>query len=817
MIKRTAKYPSTVAKKRPAILTASIAALLVIAGGASARAQFTNPTTTTPTLVQDGFGPAGDFLPNDGLEYCVPVSLASSLSYLGINGYNQLAPSVPTAASELNLVQVLSGLMSTDPMSGSGYSNEVTALQLYLAAEGISTANYTLTVDSNPTLNQLAALINQPGTVVDVGGGWYTNGVRNGGHQVALVGVGINALGQPSPNTIVVNDQEPIAFTNNADVPSDVLEYLNMIPNSIPNGTPPVPPGGMIQIDPSQWQGSFNPSTVTYWAMEQAMGLSINTSQQSINNPTPATWNITGTQYISLNGGTLPVLAPMAGTGGITLGDYNYSGNSFLIAFGTLKSQAPDTSTGANEIDSGTWISTITSGQPFGSGSIKILQGTLALSPTAGSANLYFSAANGSGNTFGYGDGTEIALNLNGNTSLTFVLGGNTGGANPNLIRYNAVTLVIAVGGGIGDLSQNESLIINGNGGNLPPLTNGIVSPSIVGQNNDSSASGDFLTYGSNGFAKATYTTASSTPIASAGSNAVFLADVNQSVPGNTTVQVYALNAGSNTVSGGSGSVLEVGPQNGGQAGVILNGGTVSAATLSFGSAEGLVYASNAGGIISSTITGSNGLVTFGPGTLTLEGANTYTGTTTINSGTLEAKNTSGSATGSGDINMQVGATLEISGASAQAGGAGATTTVNTGAALLLNGGTLAGNVATNSGSYIFGKGTFTGSASAISGVIGNSGTPVQLPVYTGVEDITFTNAVTFTTSTIYAWKLNALDTNPADAGTDWSLLTFNGPLQTTTTGGKADKYTIDLDLGSAVPNPNSGNAFWNTSHLMAN
>ncbi len=47
-----------------------------------------------------------------------------------------------------------------------------------------------------------------------------------------------------------------------------------------------------------------------------------------------------------------------------------------------------------------------------------------------------------------------------------------------------------------------------------------------------------------------------------------------------------------------------------------------------------------------------------GSGTLTLTGANTYTGTTTVDAGTLRVNNTTGSATGSGAVLVKSGATL---------------------------------------------------------------------------------------------------------------------------------------------------------------
>ena len=101
-------------------------------------AQFSNKVTTTPAYTQDAFGPAGDSLPYDGLEYCFPTATSMLLSYLGVNGFNQIGPSNPTSADELNLTRVMAGLMRTDPITGTGSNPGVAgAIQIYLAAKGI--------------------------------------------------------------------------------------------------------------------------------------------------------------------------------------------------------------------------------------------------------------------------------------------------------------------------------------------------------------------------------------------------------------------------------------------------------------------------------------------------------------------------------------------------------------------------------------------------------------------------------------------------------------------------------------------------------
>jgi autotransporter-associated beta strand protein len=66
---------------------------------------------------------------------------------------------------------------------------------------------------------------------------------------------------------------------------------------------------------------------------------------------------------------------------------------------------------------------------------------------------------------------------------------------------------------------------------------------------------------------------------------------------------------------------------------------------------------------IGSIIVGSNGLTKVGTGTLELTGANGYSGTTTINAGTLLLSNTAGSGTGSSLVMVNSGGTLGGTGA----------------------------------------------------------------------------------------------------------------------------------------------------------
>ncbi len=181
---------------------------------------------------------------------------------------------------------------------------------------------------------------------------------------------------------------------------------------------------------------------------------------------------------------------------------------------------------------------------------------------------------------------------------------------------------------------------------------------------------------GSNGLLPGTLATPSSVVIDAGatfkferGSNKSFFdvfSGAGQLVVANTssaTVRLVSDNlyTGTTTISSGT---LMIGQGNAGEPGSIVSD-VVNNSTLTFNRVENISY----GGVIS----GSGSVYKVAAGKLTLSGANTYAGITNVNVGTLIAGNSSGSATGTGPVNVASGAGL---------GGNGTitgTVTINTG------------------------------------------------------------------------------------------------------------------------------------------
>lgn len=300
--------------------------------------------------------------------------------------------------------------------------------------------------------------------------------------------------------------------------------------------------------------------------------------------------------------------------------------------------------------------------------------------------------------------GGTLVLDRNGNKSLTYTIGNTANSNTSSLATMNnnlnagmgsggGGSLIIAVGGnGLSELGDKTKLVVLESGAtalNVQDTTlvnNGMVGGQLVGQNNDVSKSGGFLTYvgthiaTDTGFKAATYNTDANNASFYAGTTAATaIEDVttNGSLSANTNV--YALRVGgandtsANTVVDLNGKTLTLGDSVGTRAaGLILNGGTItgSTGTLAFGASMGSIYVSAANGVIDGRLTGSGGLTVAGPGVLSLTktAATPLSGGITVNGSTLDSAI---STLGTNQLILKAGGVFQSNGAFTRSLGTG--------------------------------------------------------------------------------------------------------------------------------------------------
>jgi|GEM_PF-1409703 len=350
-----------------------------------------------------------------------------------------------------------------------------------------------------------------------------------------------------------------------------------------------------------------------------------------------------GANDLTLNGGLLIGSgASLSVQEGLTLtitGENPSSGSSGTLTkrgYGTLAfSQAmAQTNSVAISISGGEVRSTVTSGNPFSQGSIN-LNGNgsiLSLTPSGSGGDISLTAATASsGSKVTYYGANTIRLDKGEHNSLTLTLGAEEASG----VLVSGITgssLIIAAGSGMDALGVSEKLIVRDGVG----TTNGIVTPSIVGRTTGATQSADFLGYDeTNGFVKAAY---GDTNFSGATDNTT-VSQVDTAQTEIASRSVYALKT-SAAISLASGQTLTIG--NGtGEAGLILNGGSVapgagaSGTALAFGTANGLIYVNGDHGTIATEITGTGGINKLGVGTLVLSGDNAYSGDTRISEGAI--------------------------------------------------------------------------------------------------------------------------------------------------------------------------------------
>ncbi|EAX4565785.1 autotransporter outer membrane beta-barrel domain-containing protein [Salmonella enterica] len=352
----------------------------------------------------------------------------------------------------------------------------------------------------------------------------------------------------------------------------------------------------------------------------------------------------------TISGGTLIASNVDAlGTGDVTNdatlelntgGDFtnNISGNGQVVKSGddTLTFSGSNTYTGGTLISSGTLVANDVNA--LGTGDVTD-NATLELN-TGGD---FTNNISGSGQVVKSGDDTLTLSGTNSYTGGTTISGGT-------LVATNVEAL------GTGDVTNNATLELNTGG----DFTNNISGSGQVVKSGD-----ETLTLsGANSYTGGTLIS-SGTLVAN---------DVNALGTGDVTDNaVLELNTGgdfTNNISG-SGQVVKSGDEtltlsgaNSYTGGTLISGGTLVATSVeALGSGDvtdNAVLELNTGGTFDNAISGSGQVVKSGDKTLTLSGANSYTGGTTISGGTLVASNVN--ALGSGDIDNYASLQLNASG-----------------------------------------------------------------------------------------------------------------------------------------------------------
>ena len=366
------------------------------------------------------------------------------------------------------------------------------------------------------------------------------------------------------------------------------------------------------------------------------------------NNASPATVTV-GIRDADTTRAVLAV--PLDGTGGLTK-----RGAGRL----DLTSAAPGTLAGPVTVDGGTLFSSATGGAPLGTGSVTVNNsGGLNISPAGSGQNVSLTAASGNtDDTFAYGGSALLGLAKGANTSLTLTLGNAGAEAGSVLTRTNNGVLIVAPANGTSpaNLGVAERLLVNG--GVATNTDNGMASASVAGRNNDSGETGDFLTYGTNGFGVASYTEG-------LGGGAASIANVTATTA-TDNASVYALRVNSGMLlTINSGKTLTVGDGTH-PAGLIVNNTgklttVISNGVLDFGTSEGIIYfnGTNTGSalqsIILSSLAGQNGITLAGLSplaeiNLSPYNGNSYKGGTRILSGRVMISKSN--ALGGGDITV---------------------------------------------------------------------------------------------------------------------------------------------------------------------
>lgn len=750
----------------------------------SVQAQWTDKVTTTPSLIQIDFGPLGQYLPNDGEEYCVPTSATMEMLWLVENGYTQLLPDASitdNATAQLNFVEVMGGMMGTTGTSGTNSLGAAAGIQNFLNAKGLH-GQYVFEQQTSPDLNWLHTAVEDQ-SVGYFAVRWYdlqANGTykEGGGHGLALLAVDV------ANSTITLNNPYPSALGHPPNEPSSNPVEVGFVSTSGVTLDPPLPGNpGMLET-PKQGLGKPQLAVVqmgTRWKLN---------ADAMPGNPgyTPSDWTLSEDVTLNPGNGSLDVLVPMIATNARTL---TKSGAGTV----TLMQNSPNLHAAVN-IEGGVLKTTAGSGSPLGDGSIGIELSFLSLSPDDSSpAAISYNLADGVGSQIVVGAGAVIELDAGANPSLAVNFGGNTDGATPNLISDSGTLMLSATSRAT--LGVTEQFIANGSGGNLPGASNGATSPFIIGYDRAASE-GFFLNYDAvNGFEAAALVQSSVTPINSVSPTAIYQVNDAQIINPGATVRVAALELGNHSLSAAGGGSLEIGGQGSSDvAGLILNGGALDA-PVAFGDASTSLFLGKQSAI-NQPLSGSGPMSVFGPGTVTINTGQNLTGGVYIASGNVVVNNNGvGSGLGAGEVAV-IGGSLTLMDDAV----INNDVEVFAGATLNMDGGTLGGSL--QAAGNVSGHGHIEGPAVFEGAII----QPGPIGIWTFEQGVTIkaNEAGAKTVGYFTLTELQDGNSAPGGGGVYWPGFISHGNTI-------LDDFTYLMSFDD-VDDPNSSNPFWDEAHV---
>ena len=296
----------------------------------------------------------------------------------------------------------------------------------------------------------------------------------------------------------------------------------------------------------------------------------------------------------------------------------------------------------------------------------------LASSAGGGSFSFYLTDVAGTGSPFA-GNGTKVTVTQGGTVLGTYTL--NTG-MGTSYISFGA-------NGGVGGV---DNLVV----GTAPVLP--ATTPVTIAASATLDLNGSFQQVASLADSGSVINSNATTPailaLSPASGSATFTGVIGGGAGALSLVKTGAgtqVLAGANTYAGVTtinAGTLQLGDGTGGHDGTLAGASIVDNATVAFNLAGSSSYA----GVIS----GTGGLAKLGAGTLTLNGANAYTGTSAVNEGTL-ALGAGGSLGSNSNLSIAAGATFDVSAIASYSLGSGTTLIASGstgGSAATLKGGT---------------------------------------------------------------------------------------------------------------------------------